>query len=338
MAERSTRPQVRISVDRDVTIPLVNQVHDQVAAAIASGDLRPGDRLPTIRELAQFLRINRNTVAQAYRQLETSGHVQTRAGGGTTVAEGSSAATPVRQHELRGLVATALKEATQQGFTAQEFGRLAYYEGHRWDRLPRVAVLVVHDYRGELDQLRQAAADESAAVDARGLLLEDLSELVRDGRLEELGAIDFALAPVRLLERVMALLVGAPFPVLGAGIGPSLATLVQVARATSDQPRRVAVVCSDPAGAATMEDVLRSAGVTLGETRQAAVHEPGLRAAVGWADLVLVSDASVEAVAGLVEGKQVIRFSTMVSDSSLATVRGYIDHVLRVKHGTETSA
>ncbi|HEX5403033.1 MAG TPA: GntR family transcriptional regulator [Pseudonocardiaceae bacterium] len=336
MAQRSAQPGMRISVNRDVAIPLVNQIHDQIVAAIDSGDVKPGDRLPTIRELAQFLKINRNTVGQAYRLLETSGHVYTRAGGGTTVSGPAPTSVPTRQHELRSLVTSALKHATKLGFTAAEFGQLAYYEGQRWAQLPRVTVLVVHDYPGELELLCAALGEESAAVDAKGVLLADLTGHVEDV-LAGIGEIDFALVPVRLLERAISLLAGAPFPVLGAGIGPSLATLVQVAKETSGQARRVAVVCSDPAGAAMMEEVLRSADVVMADVRQVTASDPALPEAVAWADLLLVSDASADAVAGIATGKQLIRFATLISDSSLATVRSYIEHLIQRKYQAESA-
>ena len=77
---------VHFSVSRTLGVPLVTQIRDQILSAISVGDLRHGERLPTVRQLAGFLGINRNTVAQAYRLLENDGHIITRAGGGTTVA------------------------------------------------------------------------------------------------------------------------------------------------------------------------------------------------------------------------------------------------------------
>jgi len=53
---------VHITVSRKIGVPLVTQIKDQVLSAISVGDLRPGDRLPTVRQLAEFLGINRNTV------------------------------------------------------------------------------------------------------------------------------------------------------------------------------------------------------------------------------------------------------------------------------------
>ena len=62
--------------------PVYLQVVDQVKAAVASGAARPGDALPSIRPLAEELRVNRNTIAKAYSELEHQGVITTETGRG----------------------------------------------------------------------------------------------------------------------------------------------------------------------------------------------------------------------------------------------------------------
>src|SRR5262245_35280121 len=62
--------------------PVYLQVVDQVKAAAASGALQPGEPLPSIRPLAEELRVNRNTIAKAYTELESQGVIETLAGKG----------------------------------------------------------------------------------------------------------------------------------------------------------------------------------------------------------------------------------------------------------------
>ncbi len=71
-------------------MPVYLQVVDQVKAAAASGALRPGEALPSIRPLAEELRINRNTVAKAYAELESQGVIETLAGRGCFLKENHS--------------------------------------------------------------------------------------------------------------------------------------------------------------------------------------------------------------------------------------------------------
>ncbi|MFO1461360.1 MAG: GntR family transcriptional regulator [Verrucomicrobiota bacterium] len=63
-------------------VPVYLQIVQQVKAAAAGGTLRPGDPLPSVRALAEELRINRNTAARAYSELEVEGVIETRQGAG----------------------------------------------------------------------------------------------------------------------------------------------------------------------------------------------------------------------------------------------------------------
>jgi GntR family transcriptional regulator len=81
---------VRILINFKSGKPVYLQVVDQVKAAVASGALRSGDALPGIRPLAESLRINRNTIAKAYGELESQGVIQTAAGKGCIVRDGGS--------------------------------------------------------------------------------------------------------------------------------------------------------------------------------------------------------------------------------------------------------
>jgi GntR family transcriptional regulator len=71
-------------------VPLYVQIRNQVKFLVAAGRLKPGDEVPAIRALAEQLLINPNTVARAYRELESEGVLVTRQGAGTTVGEGGS--------------------------------------------------------------------------------------------------------------------------------------------------------------------------------------------------------------------------------------------------------
>jgi GntR family transcriptional regulator len=84
------------------------QLVDQVKAAVASGAMRAGEPLPGIRPLAEDLRVNRNTVAKAFAELETQGVIESVAGKGCFVRENHS---PYRKEIRRKLLADMLDEA-----------------------------------------------------------------------------------------------------------------------------------------------------------------------------------------------------------------------------------
>jgi len=79
---------VKVDLDPTSPVPLYAQIVDRVRQLVASGALRPGDRLPTVREMAASARVNRNTAARAVQALEAAGIVRTRVGQGTFVVDG----------------------------------------------------------------------------------------------------------------------------------------------------------------------------------------------------------------------------------------------------------
>ena len=96
--------------------PVYLQLVDQVKAAAASGALRRGESLPSVRVLAEELRVNRNTVAKAYAQLESEGIIETQAGRGCFVRLTSS---PLRKDARRRLLAGSIDEVIVQAHHLQ---------------------------------------------------------------------------------------------------------------------------------------------------------------------------------------------------------------------------
>ena len=77
---------MNLTVDHSSAVPPFEQVRDGLAAAVRTGEMAAGDRLPTVRKLATDLGLASNTVARAYRELEDAGVIETRGRKGTFVA------------------------------------------------------------------------------------------------------------------------------------------------------------------------------------------------------------------------------------------------------------
>ena len=113
------------SVNPKDPTPLHAQIERSIRVAIGSRRLKPGDQLPTVRELAVALRINANTVARVYTHLERSGALETRRGVGTFVVEAPDPShnQAARDAELRSIAARALADASAHGFSAADLRR-----------------------------------------------------------------------------------------------------------------------------------------------------------------------------------------------------------------------
>jgi GntR family transcriptional regulator len=102
-------------------VPVYRQIIDQVHSGRASGALAPGERLPTVRQLAVDLKVNPNTVVRAYRELELTGFLTTHQGTGTFVTEAKiERSVADREEKLDRLVAEFVARAGREGFTVRE--------------------------------------------------------------------------------------------------------------------------------------------------------------------------------------------------------------------------
>jgi GntR family transcriptional regulator len=125
---------MRIKLDFRSNEPIYVQIAEQIRQMVASGELKKGDQLPTVRQLATELRVNFNTVARSYRLLDESGLISTQQGRGTFIWEKPSEDTlqRLRQHGLERLTANYLFQMSQLGFTPEEVQQTVEGYLDRW--------------------------------------------------------------------------------------------------------------------------------------------------------------------------------------------------------------
>lgn len=112
---------IKIQLDIKSGVPFYRQVIDQVKSAIATGNLEPGDRLPTVRQLAVDLSVNPNTVSRAYTELELTGLVETQMGSGTFVGPRKVQQDDVeRRRILDQICQEFLSRASSHGFSLED--------------------------------------------------------------------------------------------------------------------------------------------------------------------------------------------------------------------------
>ena len=109
------------SIDPNSPKSVYQQIIDQVKYAVASGRLFPGDKLGSIREVAVQTRVNRNTIARAYRELENEGVIISKAGQGSFIkSDGPDIAKNKAKKILSELIDELLAQARQFRFTQNE--------------------------------------------------------------------------------------------------------------------------------------------------------------------------------------------------------------------------
>jgi GntR family transcriptional regulator len=207
-----------LSVERASDIPLGTQLAWKLRAAVASGALRPGDRLPAVRELASAAGVNVNTARAVYARLADQGVVVSEHGRGTFVASA-----PGRGAGLGGLVERVARDAHRHGVDPRELAAFLYA---RFDAPPagqvpdedeaelrrvlRAEIEALEEQLAKLESPSPAPAPEPSAAGMTGARLMSRQELeaTRDGlsrrvaeRQRELRAARRRPAPAQAEER-----------------------------------------------------------------------------------------------------------------------------------------
>ena len=117
---------MNLEIDFRSGIPIYLQVVERIKEHIASGRLKPGDQLPTVRSMALELRVNFNTIARAYRILDEVGIISTQQGRGTYILEmpPPEVAENLRQQSLEALTQRYISEVVRLGSSPNEIARM----------------------------------------------------------------------------------------------------------------------------------------------------------------------------------------------------------------------
>ena len=124
-----------LQIDFRSGLPIYTQIVNQVQSQIASGVLQPGDQLPTVRALAEELRVNFNTVARAYRILDEARIISTQQGRGTYITEipPPNVSEKLRRETLEALTQRYISEATRLEFSKSEIRQMIGDQLKAWN-------------------------------------------------------------------------------------------------------------------------------------------------------------------------------------------------------------
>ncbi len=125
---------MKLSLDPESSVPIYIQIEDSIHSLIAAGQIQPGEQLPTIRELAADIRVNLNTVARAYFELDREGVISTQRGRGTFVTgvPDQEQIEKKRQKLLHSIIFSSLEEAHNLGYSVLEIKTAFQEEMKKW--------------------------------------------------------------------------------------------------------------------------------------------------------------------------------------------------------------
>ncbi len=124
----------QIRLDRHSSTPLYSQIAEQLRQLIATEQIKPGGRLPTVRQMAQVLKVNQNTVVRAYLELEQEQVIASRRGSGTVVISKSDdpALRLIRHKHLSDITNDNILKLLSQGYSPEELESAFYLHLARW--------------------------------------------------------------------------------------------------------------------------------------------------------------------------------------------------------------
>lgn len=253
-------PPSGLRVNRQSAVPVHVQLKTQIRHLIMTGTLKPGSQVPTVRQLAGFLRINPNTAAKALADLQQDGYLESRPGRGTFVAERRATGEGRLARGLERLVDETLDRARRLGYSAEEFLATAAARtptaGAR-KATKRTRALVVECNSEELSRFRdELEAELPLSVDR--MLVDELTERVRrdSSFVREFSVVITSFFHIR---EVKAALATESVPVVAILTEASISTLLRLSELPEGSP--VGLVCTTPKGSQNLLRSVQAAGL-----------------------------------------------------------------------------
>jgi DNA-binding transcriptional regulator YhcF (GntR family) len=252
-----------LNLNRQSQLPIHVQLKAQLAHLIQAGQLAPGGQLPTVRQLAGFLRINRNTVSKVFAELQREGYLSCEPGRGTFVSkvQGEAEAISSRMGALLAVVDASIRKAQHLGFSPGEFATALYARTQTTAQpgpIHKVPVLLIECNRPQL-RLFGAQLAEALPLRVTPLLIAELAGQMQrtSGFLER---YDLAITTFFHVREVQALLADLPIEVVALLAEASLETL----RCLTALPEgtKVGVACQEWTGTENVKLSIQNAGLT----------------------------------------------------------------------------
>ena len=259
-------PPSGLQVNRQSSVPVHVQLTTQVRHLIQTGHLKPGMQLPTVRQLAGFLRINRNTAARALADLLKDGYLESRQGRGTFVVDQPPARQGRAARSLERLVEETTEKARRLGFTHEELLATVAARAPQAGRRPRATklrALLVECNWEELNRYRETIeAELPLAVDR--VLVEELEKRITEDPAFLAGYRVIVTTFFHIHEVKAAVPAEGP-PVVALLSEANISTLLRLTELPAGTT--VGLVCTTSTGSQNLLRSVQSAGLTADRAR-----------------------------------------------------------------------
>jgi len=251
---------MKLEVRRESGIPLYIQVKSIIKELIEQNVWGPGSKIPTERSLAEQLKISRNTVSMAFRELESEGVLVCYQGRGTFVAESDEVVRrESRKERLLKIIDIAMEEATTLGFSIDEFMAITHVRAReKREILSRVNIVLIECNREQVEYFARELA-HSVGVIIQPILLGEL-ETNPEKFLDLIRRADIVITTLFHLQSVKEIVGSLGTEIIALALSPLLDSIVRIARLPNSA--HVGIFCNSISFADKMLASLRNAGIS----------------------------------------------------------------------------
>lgn len=312
---------INLELDRKSGVPLYIQLKHSIMDLIKAGSLKVGIKMPTERELSQKLKVSRNTVSSAYKELEQEGVLKSYQGRGTFVAE---EAKPWKDQSIKDKITKfidlALEEAMEVGMDADVF--LDIVENRVKDKKQYLSKMRAIYVECNIEQARlfSQQLNKSTNMTVTPLTIPDLKKM--DKKTSEiLENSQVIISTFNHVNEVKELTENFGLEVLGVAINPDLGTIVRIARYPSNV--KFAFICISDEFKFKIRGALEEAGlgnikIVYSNTKD----KSKLKELINSSDVLIVSPGRFKDVSELnTENKEIIRFLFSLDDGSVKALK-----------------
>ncbi|QGP94030.1 Bacterial regulatory protein, gntR family [Neomoorella glycerini] len=315
---------MKLVVNRDSEIPLFLQIEQQLRYLILSGQFAPGTRLPSSRQLAQFLHVNRQTINNALKMLARDGLVEIRQGAGIFVKTRSSQITQPSE-ALMDLARHTVRQAREMGYSPDDLIAAISLVGNTHDAAPlppsgRYLVFVecnqpvLESYKNDIEK--------EVNIKVIPYLLEEL----REGNPAVQGVIAGAALVVTTfthLHEVKKLLHNQTVDIVGVTAGPYMDLMLSVSRWPTKA--KITVVMVRRHGALEVAQSIIDAGINFEKLVSCGLDDPEYENYIRQAEYLIISRAAYKSVETLLKPEQkVLIYENVLDRASLNMLKNML--------------
>lgn len=322
---------MKFLINKQIDFPIYQQLKEQIKFFLLSGALKAGERVPSPIELERLLKINRNTIISAYKELVNEGLLVSKSGQGTYVSDNINISN-VKKHnqELLTLAEETIEKAKQIGFKPEELFTVIFnytvLRANDPEKLNLKALLVESAIQ-DLEYFRDILVKElNIGVDI--CLLSELQDSI-DSQI--IRNYDFVITGFNHIEDIKAAFEPLGKEVIGLMAVPCIHAFMRIAQLKPGT--KASIVCATAQGASNMKKAIENAGIhDITLITCGAENKETLLETLQKIDVVIASRIAYDTVKTLIpSGVQLLEFFSELDTNSLQMLKQFINNKIALK-------